>query len=107
MKNQMDLSLGIAVGSSLQIALFVTPVLIFASYLLGHPMNLEFTLPEVAAVALSVWIVAGISGDGECNWLEGVQLLSVYLIIAVLFFFLPEMPHNPEPALTLPAASGH
>jgi Ca2+:H+ antiporter len=106
MKNQMDLSLGIAVGSSLQIALFVTPVLIFASYLLGHPMNLEFTLPEVAAVALSVWIVAGISGDGECNWLEGVQLLSVYLIIGVLFFFLPEMPHNPEPALALPAAGG-
>jgi Ca2+:H+ antiporter len=90
-KNQMDLSLAIAVGSSLQIALFVTPVLIFASYLVGQPMNLEFTLPEVAAVVLSVWIVAGISGDGECNWLEGVQLLSVYLIIAVLFFFLPEV----------------
>lgn len=90
MKNQMDLSLAIAVGSSLQIALFVTPVLIFASYLVGQPMNLEFSLPEVAAVVLSVWIVAGISGDGECNWLEGVQLLSVYLIIAVLFFFLPE-----------------
>jgi len=105
MKNQMDLSLGIAVGSSLQIALFVTPVLIFASYLFGRPMNLEFTLPEVAAVALSVWIVAGISGDGECNWLEGVQLLSVYLIIAVLFFFLPEMPHNPEAALPAAATS--
>ena len=105
MKNQMDLSLGIAVGSSLQIALFVTPVLIFSSYLFGHPMNLEFTLPEVAAVALSVWIVAGISGDGECNWLEGVQLLSVYLIIAVLFFFLPEMPHNPEAALPAAATS--
>jgi Ca2+:H+ antiporter len=90
MKNQMDLSLGIAVGSSLQIALFVTPVLIFASYLFGQPMNLEFTLPEVAAVALAVWIVGGISGDGECNWLEGVQLVSVYLIIAVLFYFLPE-----------------
>ena len=91
MKNQMDLSIAIAIGSSLQIALFVTPVLIFASYLIGQPMNLEFSLPEVAAVVLSVWIVAGISGDGECNWLEGVQLLSVYLIIAVLFFFLPEV----------------
>ena len=93
LKNKMDLSLGIAIGSSLQIALFVTPVLVFASYLFGRPMNLEFSLPEIAAVALAVWIVAGISGDGECNWLEGVQLLSVYLIIAILFFFLPEPGH--------------
>jgi Ca2+:H+ antiporter len=92
-KNKMDLSLGIAIGSSVQIALFVTPVLVFASYVLGQPMNLEFTLPEIAAVLLSVWIVAEISGDGECNWLEGVQLLSVYLIIAILFYFLPEAPH--------------
>ena len=89
LKNKMDLSLSIAIGSSLQIALFVTPVLIFASYLLGSPMNLEFSLPEIAAVALAVWIVVEISGDGESNWLEGVQLLSVYLIIAILFFFLP------------------
>ncbi len=89
LKNKMDLSLGIAIGSSLQIALFVTPVLIFASYLFGQPMNLEFSLPEIAAVGLAVWIVAAISGDGECNWLEGVQLLSVYIIIAILFFFLP------------------
>jgi len=93
LKNKMDLSLGIAIGSSLQIALFVTPVLVFASYLFGRPMNLEFSLPEIVAVALAVWIVAGISGDGECNWLEGVQLLSVYLIIAILFFFLPEPGH--------------
>jgi Ca2+:H+ antiporter len=93
LKNKVDLSLGIAIGSSLQIALFVTPVLIFASYLFGRPMNLEFSLPEIAAVALAVWIVAEISGDGECNWLEGVQLLSVYLIICILFFFLPEPGH--------------
>ena len=93
LKNKMDLSLGIAIGSSLQVALFVTPVLLFASYLFGRPMNLEFSLPEIAAVALAVWIVAGISGDGECNWLEGVQLLSVYVIIAILFFFLPEPAH--------------
>jgi Ca2+:H+ antiporter len=92
-KNQMDLSLGIAIGSSLQIALFVTPVLIFASYLFGRPMNLEFSFPEIAAVVLSVWIVGEISGDGECNWLEGAQLLSVYVIIAILFFFLPEPAH--------------
>lgn len=85
----MDLSLGIAIGSSLQIALFVTPVLLFASYLFGQPMNMEFSLPEIAAVALSAWIVSEISGDGESNWLEGAQLLSVYFIIAILFFFLP------------------
>jgi Ca2+:H+ antiporter len=92
-KNQMDLSLGIAIGSSVQVALFVTPVLVFASFLLGHPMNLEFSLPEVAAVGLSAWILSEISGDGECNWLEGVQLLSVYIIIGILFFFLPEPAH--------------
>jgi Ca2+:H+ antiporter len=89
LKNQMDLSLSIAVGSSLQIALFITPVLIFASYLFGLRMTLEFSLPEVAALSLAVGIVVLISGDGECNWFEGAQLLAVYLIIAVLFFFLP------------------
>jgi len=93
LKNKMDLSLGIATGSSLQIALFVTPALVFASYLFGRPMNLEFSFPEIAAVVLSVWIVGEISGDGECNWLEGAQLLSVYVIIAILFFFLPEPAH--------------
>jgi Ca2+:H+ antiporter len=92
-KNKMDLSLGIAIGSSVQVALFVTPVLVFASIFLGKPMNLEFSLPEVAAVVLSVWILSEISGDGECNWFEGVQLLSVYVIIAILFFFLPEPAH--------------
>lgn len=96
-KNQMDLSLGIAIGSSVQVALFVTPVLVFASFLLGHPMNLEFSLPEVAAVGLSAWILSEIAGDGECNWLEGVQLLSVYIIIAILFFFLPEPSHVRTP----------
>jgi Ca2+:H+ antiporter len=90
LKNKMDLSLGITIGSSLQVALFVTPVLVFASYLFGHPMTIEFSLPEVVAVALAVGIVILISGDGECNWLEGAQLLAVYLIIAVFFFFLPE-----------------
>jgi Ca2+:H+ antiporter len=89
LKDQMDLSLSIAIGSSLQIALFITPVLIFASYLFGLRMTLEFSLPEVASLSLAVGIVVLISGDGECNWFEGAQLLAVYLIIAVLFFFLP------------------
>ena len=61
----------------------------FLSYAFGRPMDLEFTIPEVVAVLVSVYIVAQISGDGESNWLEGVQLLSVYLILAILFYFLP------------------
>jgi Ca2+:H+ antiporter len=89
-KNKMDLSLGIAIGSSIQVALFVKPLLVFASYFLGRPMDLEFSLPEVVAIGLSIWIVEQMSSDGESNWLEGVQLLSVYLIIGILFFFLPE-----------------
>jgi Ca2+:H+ antiporter len=92
MKNKMDLALGIAVGSSLQIALFVAPVLVLASYALGpRPLDLEFSIPEVVAVMASVHIASQISGDGESNWLEGAQLLAVYLILAVLFYFLPEM----------------
>jgi Ca2+:H+ antiporter len=88
-KNKMELSIGIAVGSSLQIALFVAPVLLFASYLFGRPMTLEFTVPEVVSVIVAVFVVAQISGDGESNWLEGAQLLSVYVILAVLFYYLP------------------
>jgi Ca2+:H+ antiporter len=88
-KNKMDLSLGIAIGSSQQIAMFVAPVLVFASYLFGAPMNLEFTLPEVVAVFASVYLVAQISSDGESNWLEGAQLLALYAVLGVLFYFLP------------------
>jgi Ca2+:H+ antiporter len=92
MKNKMDLAMGIAVGSSLQIALFVAPVLVLASYMFGgRPLDLEFSIPEVVAVMASVHIASQISGDGESNWLEGVQLLAVYLIMGVLFYFLPEM----------------
>ncbi|MFN2391702.1 MAG: calcium/proton exchanger [Pyrinomonadaceae bacterium] len=90
MRNKMDLSLGIALGSSLQIALFVAPVLLFASYLFGKPMNLEFTIPEVVAVIASILIVQQICSDGESNWVEGVQLLSVYGILGILFYFLPD-----------------
>jgi Ca2+:H+ antiporter len=90
LKNKMDLSVGIAIGSSLQIALFVAPVLVFLSYCLGQPMTLEFSLPEIFAVVASVYIIFQISGDGETNWIEGVQLLSVYLILGILFFYLPE-----------------
>jgi Ca2+:H+ antiporter len=88
-RNKMDLSLGIAVGSSLQIALFVAPLLVYLSYLFGRPMDLEFTIPEVVAVLVAVHIVAEISNDGETNWLEGAQLLALYVILGILFYFLP------------------
>jgi len=89
MKNQMDLALNIAVGSSIQVALFVAPVLVFAGYLVGQPMNLLFTTFEVVSVAISVGVVSLISMDGESNWMEGVQLLAVYVILAIAFYFLP------------------
>jgi len=88
-KNHMDLSFGIAVGSSLQIAMFVAPVLVFISYLFGTPLNLIFTPFEVAAVTLSVLIVGFVAMDGESHWMEGVMLVGVYLILAIAFFFLP------------------
>jgi len=107
MKNKMDLSLGIAIGSSIQIALFVAPVLVFASYFLGpHRLNLEFTMPEVVAVVASAFIVGQISSDGESNWLEGVQLLCVYIILGILFFFLPET-HHAAPAVGSTTGSAH
>lgn len=93
MRNKMDLTLGIALGSSLQIALFVAPVLLFASYAFGKPMNLEFTIPEVVAVFASILIVQQICSDGESNWIEGLQLLSVYAILGILFYFLPDAHH--------------
>jgi Ca2+:H+ antiporter len=88
-KNKMDLSLNIAIGSSLQIALFVTPVLVFCSYFFTHQLNLEFTMPEIVAVVMAAVIADQICGDGESNWLEGVQLLSLYFILGLLFYFLP------------------
>lgn len=89
MKNKMDLALGIAVGSSMQIALFVAPVLVFASYFFGEPLDLIFTPFEVAAVTMSVLILGFISMDGESHWMEGVMLVGVYAMLAVAFFFLP------------------
>ena len=91
-KNKMDLALGIAIGSSIQIALFIAPVLVLLSYAFGPvPMNLVFTLPEVIAVTLAVALTSQIAGDGESNWLEGVLLLAVYLILGVVFYFLPAL----------------
>jgi Ca2+:H+ antiporter len=89
LKNKMDLAYGIAVGSSLQIALLVAPLLVFASYFFGAPLDLVFTPFEVAAVTISVLIVGFVAIDGESNWMEGVMLVGVYVILAIAFFFLP------------------
>jgi Ca2+:H+ antiporter len=87
----MELSLGIAIGSSIQIAVFVAPVLVIASHFIGpRPMDLVLSPAEVLSIFAAVLIVGQIAGDGESNWLEGVQLLAVYLILALMFFFLPE-----------------
>ena len=86
-RNRMDLAVGIAVGSSVQVALLVAPLLVFAGLLFGQPMDLAFTTFEVASVALAVWIGAAIVFDAESNWLEGALLLAVYAILAVAFFF--------------------
>ncbi len=89
LKNKMDISLGIALGSSQQIALFVAPTLVFAGRLFGQPLDLVFTPLEVVAVLLSVLAAGFVSFDGESNWMEGVLLLAVYLILALAFYFLP------------------
>jgi Ca2+:H+ antiporter len=91
MRNRMELSLGIAIGSSLQIALFVAPVLVIVSHFLGpRPMDLVFSPAEVLAVFVAVLITGQIASDGKSNWLEGALLLVVYVILAMVFYFLPE-----------------
>lgn len=88
-KNRMELSLAISLGSSLQIALFVAPVLVFISLLMGNPMDLIFNQFELIALAAASLIAALVALDGESNWLEGAQLLVVYVILAIAFYFLP------------------
>jgi Ca2+:H+ antiporter len=94
-KNRMDLSLGIAIGSSVQIALFVAPMLVVLSHWIGpRPMDLIFTPAEVLSVAIAVLVSNQIAGDGESNWLEGMLLLAVYVILGIIFYFLPELTHT-------------
>jgi Ca2+:H+ antiporter len=88
-RNKIALSVEIAVASSLQIALFVAPVLVFVSLLLGHPLTLIFNQFELLALIAGVIIVALVSFDGETNWLEGAELLAVYIILSLAFFLLP------------------
>jgi Ca2+:H+ antiporter len=88
-KDRMDLSLQIAIGSATQIAMVVAPVLVLISFFMATPMNLVFNTFELVSIVLSVLIVNLVVADGESNWLEGVQLLAAYVIIAVAFFFHP------------------
>jgi Ca2+:H+ antiporter len=89
MKNKMDLSVSVAVGSSMQIALFVAPVLVIAGWLIGQPMDLNFNPFELVAVTVAVLIANSISSDGESNWLEGSLLLATYIVLGFAFYFHP------------------
>jgi Ca2+:H+ antiporter len=88
-KNKMELSLSISLGSSLQVALFVAPLLVFISLLMGNPLTLVFNRFELIALGAGSLIATLVALDGESNWLEGLQLLVVYFIVALAFFFLP------------------
>jgi Ca2+:H+ antiporter len=88
-RDKMELALSIAIGSSIQIALLVAPVLVLLSWIIGKPMSLVFTPLEIAGIGLAVITVDMIASDGETTWFEGVQLIAVYLILAVAFYFVP------------------
>ncbi|WP_028986774.1 calcium/proton exchanger [Thermicanus aegyptius] len=88
MKNRIGASVEIAIGSSLQIALFVAPLLVLISLLFGKPMDLLFMPVELGAIGVAVFIASSISRDGETNWFEGVLLLAVYAILGTAFFFV-------------------
>ena len=88
-RDRMDIAVNIVTQASVQIALFVTPVLVLLSFPLGHPLDLVFTSFEILSVGLAVAIVAYLVLNGETNWFEGVQLLALYTLIAVAIYFLP------------------
>jgi len=91
-KNKVDLTIGIALGSSIQIALFVAPVLVLASYFIApQPLDLSFRRAEVGSLFLGVLLGAIVCGDGQSNWYKGIQLITVYALLALMFFFIPEL----------------
>lgn len=89
-KNKMELAYQIGMSAGSQIILLVVPVLVFASRLFGHPVDLHFSQAELAALFGSALLVTRTSSDGETNWLNGLQLVILYALIGGLFFFLPE-----------------
>jgi Ca2+:H+ antiporter len=88
-RDEMTLAVEIAIGSSAQIALLVGPAIVMYSFLIGHPMTLLFNAFEIAAITLSVIATALVVVDGESNWVEGMQLMAVYLILAIAMYFVP------------------
>lgn len=91
-KNEMDAAVQVAVGSGIQVALFVAPVLVFASMFMGHthPLDLHFSLLETVAVVIAVGVLALVCNDGETHWMEGAMMLGVYVIVALAFYHFPE-----------------
>jgi Ca2+:H+ antiporter len=93
LKNKMDLTVNIAIGSGMQIALFVAPVLVFASMAMGHEqtLDLHFTPMEIVSVFVAITVLAQVAQDGETHWFEGVMLLAVYAILALAFYHLGDL----------------
>jgi Ca2+:H+ antiporter len=90
-KNKVDLTVGIALGSCIQITLFIAPLLVLASFVVSpHPFTLSFGRSEIGCMFLAIIIGTMVSGDGHANWFKGVQLITVYVIMALLFYFMPE-----------------
>ena len=91
-KNKMDLTVGIALGSSIQAALFIAPVLVLCSYLIApQPLDLSFKRSEVGSLFLGVLLGTIVCGDGQSNWFKGIQLITVYAVIALMFFVIPQL----------------
>merc|ERR1712232_493620 len=93
-QNKMDLSLGVAVGSSCQMALLVTPFTVLIGWMMNRNMSLNFHAFQVAVLLLAVLIVANVLKDGESNWLEGSMLVTAYVAIAMIYFFEPNGSMN-------------
>jgi Ca2+:H+ antiporter len=85
-RNHLDLTLSITLGSATQIVMLVAPILVLASFILGHPMNLVFSLFELISFVFAIFITNAVIDDGQSNWFEGVQLLAAYGILGVAFF---------------------
>jgi Ca2+:H+ antiporter len=91
-RDKMDLAVGVTVGASLQVALVVTPVLVFAAAAIGQPMDLVFSRFEIVAVFLTVMLTRQLIANGRSNWLEGLMLVGVYVMLGIGFFYLPPIP---------------
>ena len=87
-KNKMDIAVEIAIGSTLQIAMFVAPILVIVSLFMDTQMSLVFTVPELVAMATAVFLTIAVSNDGESNWFEGLTLLAAYVIMGIGFYLL-------------------